>query len=127
MRVGAMFFVEAFLSVILLLSSLLLSYSLISKYIPPSSGEISNDVKFLSFMLSLDKSGYLDEIFMCRDYMKLYNVLKSVFKLDFGIIVIDGFSGVVLFKYPEGASFNKILYYYFYSNNGFFIISFSWC
>jgi len=122
-----MFFIEAFLSVILLLSSLLLSYSLISKYIPQSSGEISNDVKFLSFMLSLDKSGYLDEIFMCRDYMKLYNVLKSVFELDFGIMVIDGFSGVVLFKYPEVASFNKSLYYYFYSNNGFFIISFSWC
>ncbi|MCS7366358.1 MAG: hypothetical protein NDF52_00565 [archaeon YNP-WB-062] len=127
MRVGAMFSLEAFLSAVILLSSLLISYSLVSKHIPASSDEIDNDVKFLSFMLSLDRSGCLDEIFRCGDYMKLYNALKSILNLNFGMTVIDGFSGAVLFKHPEGASFSRSLYYYFYSNYGFFIISISWC
>jgi len=122
--------IEAMFSMLILVSSLTFTYALIPKFYPLNRLWASSDyhLRFTSLLISLDRIGFLDEVFESRNYMKLYSVLTSFFTNDLGMIIIDGFNGSVLFDYHfQNSHFQVKLCYYFYSqDNRLLIIVLGW-
>ncbi|MCS7096913.1 MAG: hypothetical protein NZ926_00275 [Candidatus Methanomethylicia archaeon] len=117
-------YIEVSLSILILISSILFTFTLISRHNIEYYSESSEDIKFLSLLISLDEIGFLNDVYRSNNYMKLYNLLKQYCNGIVKLIVVDSLNDEVIFNYPQNILIPLRLYYPFYSFDGKIIIIF---